>query len=134
MKRLAKRKERSTVDDLKKMNVLLVDDDESIRISMAYFFKNKTAVFKAVESAELGLEIIRDMGQADIVIADYKLPGINGLSFVEIVRKKCPNAVILLITAHSSEELQSKAMKIGVHAFIQKPFSAKAIMQALKPV
>ncbi|MFH0726448.1 MAG: response regulator [Pseudomonadota bacterium] len=120
--------------DLKKMNVLLVDDDESIRISMAYFFKNKTAVFKAVESAELGLDIIRDMGQADIVIADYKLPGINGLSFLEIVRKKWPNTVTLLITAHSSAELKTKAMKIGVHAFIQKPFSAKAIMDALKPV
>ncbi|MFH0725144.1 MAG: response regulator [Pseudomonadota bacterium] len=124
------------------MNVLLVDDDESIRISMAYFFKNKTAVFKAVERAELGLDIIRDMGQADIVIADYKLPGINGLSFLEIVRKNCleivrknwPNAVTLLITVHSSPELKSKAMRIGVHAFIRKPFSAKAIMDALKPV
>jgi DNA-binding NtrC family response regulator len=122
------------VDELKEMRMLLVDDDESIRTSMEYYFRNKTAVFNAVESAELGMEIIRDMGQMDIVIVDYKLPGRNGLSFLEIVKKKWPNALTILITAHSSAELKSKAIKIGVNAFIQKPFTTRAIMDALKPM
>jgi DNA-binding NtrC family response regulator len=123
----------SAVDELKEMRMLLVDDDESIRTSMEYYFKNKTGVFKAVQSAELGMETIRDMGQVDIVIVDYKLPGRNGLSFLENVKKKWPNVLTVLITAHSSAELKSKAMEIGVNAFIQKPFTTKAIMNTLKP-
>jgi|WetSurMetagenome_2_1015567.scaffolds.fasta_scaffold490367_2 DNA-binding NtrC family response regulator len=117
---------------LKEMRMLLVDDDESIRISMGYYFKNKIGVFKAVESAERGMETIRDMGPVDIVIVDYKLPGRNGLSFLEIVKKKWPDALTILITAHSSADLKLKAMKIGVNAFIQKPFTTRAIMDALK--
>ncbi|MFH0728814.1 MAG: response regulator [Pseudomonadota bacterium] len=118
------------MNDLKKLKVLLVDDDESIRISMAYYFKNKAAVFTAVESAELGIETIRDMGQPDIVIVDYKLPGMNGLAFLEIVRREWPNAVAMMITAHGSPELREKAMRIGAKAVIEKPFLIKAIMEA----
>jgi DNA-binding NtrC family response regulator len=119
---------------LKEMTMLLVDDDESIRISMEYYFKQKTALFRAVETAELGMKTLREMGGGDIVIADYKLPGMNGLSFLETVTKQWPNAITILITAHSSAELKSEAMRIGIGAFIQKPFATQAIMDAVMAV
>jgi DNA-binding NtrC family response regulator len=122
------------VSELLKMKVLLIDDDESIRTSMEYYFRKKTAVFKTVESAELGIEILRDIGPVDIFIVDYKLPGMNGLSFLKGVKQKWPNARCVLITAHSSPEMISKALSLGVKAFIQKPFTTKALMDALNPV
>jgi len=119
---------------LREMKMLLVDDDESIRISMEYYFKHKTAMFRAVENAELGMKTLREMGGVDIVIVDYKLPGMDGLSFLETVIRQWPNVLTVLITAHSSAELKAEAMRIGVGTFIQKPFTTSAIMDAVKPV
>jgi len=118
--------------DLKHMKVLLVDDDESIRTSMEYFFRKKTAVFKAVESAEIGIETLRDGGPVDIFIVDYKLPGMNGLSLLKIIRKQWPDALTVLVTAHGNPEIISKALRIGVDSFVQKPFTTRTIMDALK--
>jgi DNA-binding NtrC family response regulator len=122
------------VDVLKKMKILLIDDDESIRISMEYFFKHKTAMFRAVESAELGMETLMAMGPVDIVIVDYKLPGMDGLSFLEIVKKNWPDILTVMITAHSNAELNLKAQKMGIDHFIQKPFTTRLILEALKRV
>ncbi|MFH0728809.1 MAG: response regulator [Pseudomonadota bacterium] len=118
--------------DLIDMKVLLVDDDPSIRTSMEYYFRKKTAVFKTVESAELGIEILRDIGPVDIFIVDYKLPGMNGLSFLKVAKQKWPNARCVLITAHSSPEIISKAFKVGVNTYIQKPFTTATMKDALR--
>jgi YesN/AraC family two-component response regulator len=119
---------------LKNMKVLLVDDDETIRISMAYFFKNKTAFFKAVESAELGLEAIQNDGPVDIIIADYRLPGMNGISFLDTARKICPDVLTVMITAYNSPELASKAVTHGINKLVQKPFTASTIINTLHSI
>jgi DNA-binding NtrC family response regulator len=125
-------KGKAAVDVLKKMKILLVDDDESIRISMEYFFRHKTAEFRVVESAELGMKTLVEGEPVDIVIVDYKLPGMDGLSFLEIVKKQWPNVLTVMITAHGNHELALNAKKMGVDHFIQKPFSTRVILEGLK--
>jgi DNA-binding NtrC family response regulator len=115
---------------LKNMNILLIDDDEWIRDAMRIFFETEGCRITALETAEEALEMIHRQDY-DIVICDYKLPGIDGLAFLKEVRQAQPDALTVLITAYKTTDLVSEAKNIGVHALIAKPFSSETIEVSL---
>lgn len=116
--------------ELRQVKTLLVDDDELIRDSLSIAFKNKGCFIRAAESAEEGLKAIKEE-QFDIIISDFRLPGINGLDFLKLASATHPNAVHILITAYRDEYMFSEAVRLGVAEFIQKPFSVKALVALL---
>jgi DNA-binding NtrC family response regulator len=117
-------------NELKQVKTLLVDDDELIRDSLSIAFKNKGCFIRAAESAEEGLKAIKEE-QFDIIISDFRLPGINGLDFLKLATVTHPNAVHILITAYRDDYMFSEAVRLGVAEFIQKPFSVKALVALL---
>ncbi len=78
------------------------------------------------QDAETALGEIPSL-QPEIIICDYKLPGMNGIELLEAVRKKFPGIEVVLITAFGSIELAVQAMQKGAVDFITKPFSADEI-------
>ena len=117
-------------DKLKDMKILLIDDDEWIRDSLSLFFEFEPCVFQALETAEQGLKEL-ETKDYDIIILDYRLPGMNGLEFLKRIQKTHPEVIKILITAYGSKEVFSQAIELGVHDFIDKPFSTKAIEDCL---
>ena len=115
---------------LKEMKILLVDDDEWIRDSLSIYFENEGCQLQALETAEEGMESLKRQAY-DIIISDYKLPGINGLEFLKFAQATHPDGIKILITAYKSEEVISEAMRIGVHDFLEKPFTTKSIETSL---
>jgi two-component system response regulator HydG len=113
-------------NELKEVKTLLVDDDELIRDSLSMAFKNKGCFIRAAESAEEGLKAIKEE-QFDVIISDFRLPGINGLDFLKLATMVHPQAVHILITAYRDEYLFSEAIRMGVTEFLDKPFSVKAL-------
>ncbi len=111
--------------------ILLVDDDESIRTSMEYFFRKKTRRFKSVASAELALDLLEVETGWDAVISDLKLPGMDGITFLTRVKKRQPQIKTALITAYASMDVVTEALRAGIHDFIQKPLKAGMISDAL---
>ena len=86
-------------NELKDFKTLLVDDDEFIRDSLKMAFSSKGCSMRAAESAEEGLEAIKKE-QFDIIISDFRLPGMNGLDFLRLATVTQPGAVNILITAY----------------------------------
>ena len=117
-------------DKLKDMKILLIDDDEWIRDSLSLFFEFEPCVFQALETAEQGLKELKTKDY-DIIILDYRLPGMNGLEFLKRIQGTHPQVIKILITAYGSKEVFSQAIELGVHDFIDKPFSTKAIEDSL---
>jgi DNA-binding NtrC family response regulator len=117
-------------DKLKEMKTLLIDDDEWIRDSMSLFFAGEGCNLLAVETAEEGMEKLKRQDY-DVIIVDYRLPGMDGLEFLNRIRDSHPNALTLLITAYGSREVFSKASNLGVQGFIDKPFTVKTLEDAL---
>jgi DNA-binding NtrC family response regulator len=120
----------NSFDELKKIKTLLVDDDELIRDSLKIAFSAKGCSMRVAETAEEGLEAIKEE-QFDIIISDFRLPGMNGLDFLKTATATHPEAVNILITAYRDEYMFSEAVKIGVTEFIDKPFSVKALVALL---
>jgi DNA-binding NtrC family response regulator len=117
-------------NELKQVKTLLVDDDELIRDSLKIAFANKGCSMRVAETAEEGLQAIKEE-QFDIIISDFRLPGMNGLNFLKLATATHPQAVNILITAYRDEYLFSEAIRMGVTEFIDKPFSVKALAELL---
>jgi DNA-binding response OmpR family regulator len=115
--------------DMWHKRILLIDDDAWIRDSMAVFFESEGSCFLALETAEEGLNELarRDY---DIVICDYRLPGMDGLSFFKLIRGK--DSVKLLITAYGTDTLPDEARAAGVDGYLVKPLDMKAIESELR--
>ena len=115
---------------LKDMKILLIDDDEWIRDSLTLFFEDEGCRLVAFETAEEGMDALKKKSY-DIIIADYKLPGMDGLEFFRHLQKSHPDVKKILITAYGSKGVVSEAFKLGVHDFIDKPFTSETIENSL---
>lgn len=116
--------------ELKQVKTLLVDDDELIRDSLKIAFATKGCSMRVAETAEEGLQAIKEE-RFDIIISDFRLPGMNGLDFLKLATVTHPEAVNILITAYRDEYLFTEAIRMGVTEFIDKPFSVKALAELL---
>ena len=117
-------------DKIKNMKILLVDDDEWIRDSLSFFFEAEGCNLLTFESAEEGMKALKQQAY-DIVISDYKLPGMDGLEFLRRVKEKQPNAFEILITAYANCEILKEAKMMGVQDFIPKPFTSENVEASL---
>lgn len=115
---------------IKGKKVLLIDDDEWIRDSLGMFFKSEEMHIDAVETAEEGITALSRQ-RYDIIITDYRLPGMDGLKFLKRVQESNPDSFKILITAYGSREVISAAAALGVDEYIEKPFTTKTIEDAL---
>ncbi len=118
------------VSKLRNMKILLIDDDEIIRDSLGIAFTLRGYDLILAETAEEGL-LAFEKETFDVIISDYKLPGINGLELFKQVSAARRSTVNILITAYGGNELYSEAIETGVHAFFSKPFSPEKIFNFL---
>jgi two-component system response regulator (stage 0 sporulation protein F) len=67
----------------------------------------------------------------DIIILDYRLPGMNGVQFLKQIQETHAHVMKILITAYGNKEVFSQAIELGVGDFIDKPFSTKILEDTL---
>jgi DNA-binding NtrC family response regulator len=115
---------------LREMKMLLIDDDEWIRDSLSIFFEGEGCQIKALETAEEGLEALKKQSY-DIIIVDYRLPGMDGLDFLKRIKDTTPSVMKILITAYGSENVVTDAKQMGIQDLIEKPFTTKTIEASL---
>lgn len=115
---------------LRNMKILLIDDDEWIRDSLSVFFEAEGCQLMVFETAEEAMAELNDQIY-DLIIVDYKLPGLDGLEFLKRTHKAQPDAIKVLITAYRNDEVVSEAKKLKVQGFIEKPFTSDSFMASL---
>jgi len=115
---------------IREMKILLIDDDEWIRDSLKIFFEAEGCDLLAFETAEEGMAALKDQ-TVDLIIVDYKLPGLDGLEFLKRIHNTQPGAMKILITAYRNDNVVSEAKKLKVQGFIEKPFTSDTFMASL---
>ena len=112
------------------MKILLIDDDEWIRDSLTIFLDSEGCHLTSFETAEEALQAV-EKDNYNVVISDYKLPGMNGLEFFRFIERSHPHAIKIVITAYGNEDVASQARRIGINDFIEKPFTTQTIEKSL---
>ncbi|MDW7773089.1 MAG: sigma-54 dependent transcriptional regulator [Desulfobulbaceae bacterium] len=102
-------------------NLLIIDDEESIRESLSGILADEGFVPLTASTAEEGLELL-DRKVVDLVLLDIWMPGMDGLEALEEIRKKSDIPVIM-ISGHGTIETAVQATRNGAFDFIEKPLS-----------
>jgi YesN/AraC family two-component response regulator len=115
-----------------KAKVLIVDDERSLVRSLRQILLLDLPDL-CIDTAYSGEEALSCLaGSAyDLIIADLKMPGFDGLELVKGVRYQNPEIAIVLMTAYGSKELKDQASELGVEHFIDKPFDAEEMLLAV---
>ncbi len=110
----------------KTLNVLVVDDDPSIRNMLSIVLKKENYNVYIAESGEKALENIRK-NKIDMVISDIKMPGMSGIELLGRIKKIRKDIPVLMITAYTSTDDAIEAMKLGAEDYVSKPFNLEEL-------
>ena len=114
------------------LSVLVVEDDASIREMVA--LNLKMAGWEVVEapSAERALELMHHGEECDAALLDIMLPGMDGLSLCETIRRENNEIGIIIVSAKGQESDKIRGLSIGADDYITKPFSVSELVARLE--
>lgn len=112
-------------------NVLVVEDELSIRIGIQHTLTAEGYSVESYEDADSALQAMTERS-FDLLITDMRLPGISGLDLLGRVKELYPGTGTMLITAFPEIELAVKAMRQGAFDFLCKPFSNEGLLIAVE--
>jgi DNA-binding NtrC family response regulator len=113
--------------------LLVVDDDDTIRHSLADALSDDVTEVALSESAESALATI-GAGQVDVVLSDIRMPGLDGLEFLKLLRERAPHIDVVLMTAFDDMPTVVAGMRQGAVEFLVKPLELHALRRVLDGV
>lgn len=105
----------------KKISLLIVDDEESVRDSLYNWFIEDGYEVDCAENAKAALTLIESHNY-DIILADIKMPGMDGLEMHRRIKSLNRDAIVIVMTAFASVETAVQALKDGAYDYVTKPF------------
>jgi DNA-binding NtrC family response regulator len=108
-------------------HVLVIDDDESVLQSCETILEDAGYRVALASTPDAGIDLIRQ-NSFDLVLLDYKLPGMNGLQVLERACKLDPDLVVIMFTGYGTFESAVQAVKKGAFNYISKPFTSAQLV------
>src|ERR1700690_2160323 len=115
------------------LNLLIVDDERSVRDACREIATALGYHASAAESAEQALRLIESQN-VDVVFLDLKLPGTGGLEAMRQIKARRPDIEVIVVTGHGTVESAVQAMKAGAYDYVTKPFSMAELKLLLSRV
>lgn len=111
--------------------VLVVDDEENLRLVLRTLLKKNDYEVEAAASAEEALDMLDAFGP-DFVLADVRMPGMSGIELCgELKARRCL-ATVIIMSAYGSVDLALEAMNAGAYDYVSKPFKQDEVLLALR--
>jgi DNA-binding NtrC family response regulator len=110
----------------KSVRILIVDDEQHVRNSLATWFREEGYDVSAAAGGKEALATLSREG-SNILLVDIKMPGMDGLELQRKVRELAPDATVIIMTAYASVETAVQALKEGAYDYIVKPFDPEAV-------
>ena len=119
---------------MKKFNghILVVDDDDGIRLLVKKFLNENNYLVTTADSAEDASEKIKII-KFDLIVLDIMMPGKNGLEFIEENKKNLDTPIILL-TAKGEAKERIEGLEVGADDYLPKPFEPKELILRIKNI
>lgn len=111
--------------------VHVVDDDDSVRRSVAFMLKTSG---HQVNSYESGVELLKKATSLNdgCILLDIRMPGMDGIEVQQALQDRGVSLPVIIMTGHGDVGLAVKAMKAGAVDFIEKPFEKETLLSSLE--
>jgi DNA-binding response OmpR family regulator len=115
----------------KMVKILIVDDEEVARLTLAEILRLEGYEISAVGSGEEAVEVLRKE-TFDVMILDLKMSGMSGLDVLRQVVDTLPNLSIIILTAYGTIDSAIQAIRYRVHDYLLKPVSPEQVLESIE--
>ncbi len=111
--------------------VLVVDDEENIRLVLRTLLRKHGYEVEVADSAEAALGLVDSFGP-DVILTDVRMPKMSGLDLLATLKAKNALATVIVMSAYGSIDLALQAIQAGAYDYVSKPFKPDEIVLALR--
>jgi CBS domain-containing protein len=112
--------------------ILIIDDEESVLNALTRLLREENYDITTCETAERAEEILADKS-ISLIICDYRLKGMNGIDFLERIKKENPEIATIMLTGHAEVSTVVEAVnRLSLQGFIIKPWDNEEVKQTVK--
>jgi len=112
-----------------KSNVLIVDDDEVVRLSHLRSLQSACRALEAVGDGEDALRLM-ERQRFDVVLLDLRMPGMDGMQVLRTIKQKWPESEVVIITGYPTIETAKEAVRLGAYDYLAKPIGPVEVINA----
>jgi two-component system, NtrC family, response regulator AtoC len=113
--------------------ILVVDDEPMVRVSLTNWLKEENYSASSVADGPSALAALQEK-KWDIVLLDYKMPGMDGIEVLRQIKAIAPETVVLMMTAYATISNSVQAMKEGAYDYIVKPLDVEELLLMLRKI
>src|ERR1700690_3854589 len=111
--------------------VLVVDDEENIRLVLRTLLKKHGYEVEVADGGEAALKAL-DSFDPDVILTDVRMPRMGGLALLATLKAKQYPATVIVMSAYGNVDLAIEAMKAGAYDYVGKPFKPDEVVLALR--
>jgi len=112
-------------------NVIVADDETLIRWALGQRLSRDGHVVSEAVDGAAALDLLAVVPPPTVVVLDVKLPDMSGLTVLEEIRKRRPDAVVLMMTAYWAGDTLEQARQLGARALLAKPLDLDRVASAV---
>ena len=118
-------------DEKKKIKLLIVDDEEDFLNSIAERLGMRDFDVSTASEGNLAVKAAKK-GKFDVAILDMKMPGMDGMELLKVLKTKHKFLEVIILTGHGAIDSAVEATKLGAYAYLEKPYDFENLLEVLK--
>jgi two-component system, sensor histidine kinase and response regulator len=111
-------------------HVLVVDDEESIRLTMAVFLRKAGYIVEVTDDAAKAQQLLKEK-KLDVVLSDIVMPRITGTELLHLIRRESPDVQVIMMTGQPTVETAAAAVRAGAFDYLIKPVGKEQILRCV---
>lgn len=116
---------------MSKPKILVIDDEEIVRISCKKCLTPEGYDVTLAGTGLEGMKLTRE-NHYDLILTDLKMPDMDGMEFLMMIKETQPDAKVIMITGYSTVDNAEEAMRLGASNYVEKPFTPDTLIAAVR--
>ena len=112
--------------------ILVVDDDPGVLTCYGRLLTREGHQVETAPGGELALGHLKSSGPYDIVVIDYRMPGMDGIEFLRRLRSQGRTPEVILVSAYANDDVRKRAAAMGVRRILSKPIDVSQFRAAIR--
>ena len=116
---------------MEKFKVLLVDDEQDFVKSLSERLEMRELEARTAFNGDQALKAVKQE-QPSVIVLDLRMPGMDGLEVLRLLKKAHPEVQVIILTGHGTEKDEAEAKRLGAFAYLQKPVNLNQLMETMR--
>ena len=112
-----------------KANILIVDDEEVVRLSHMRSLESADCNAQTAEGGRQALSVM-EQHSFDVVLLDLRMPDLDGMDVLKTIKQRWPNSEVVVITGYPSIDTAKEAVRLGAFNYLAKPLDPNELLKA----